>query len=303
MKVGVCEAQELKERGGKLELSFADTFYGYMVEDAMLRIYGSPYQEHLWLESRNVLGEKAYCERSEKQICFLYQPAERTIAPEKLCPGQKLSVALCRQMMMDLFANDNAQEIDWSGDVTQNEDRFLLHLTGTYREMQVPLCFVIRSVQEQNQRPGKRECFLSVIKDRKLAYLAYAPENQLSRDLFEIVNKLELIGDMGCYDRAYQVLRKESLSGRYVLEEFGTFCESCPQVRKMQRLTQLAEYESYAYMRKRWEKYVRNRGIENAAWAQVLQLILEFLKPVWQSLCENTIFFDDWMPELGRFLG
>lgn len=302
MKVGVCEAQELKERGEKLGLSFADTLYGYMVEDAMFRIYNSPYQDHLWLESRNVLGEKAYRERSVKQICFLYQPSERAIAPEKLCPGQKLSVELCRQMVMDLFAGDNAQEIGWSGDVAQSEDRFYLYLTGMYKEMQVPLCLVIQSVQDPTQRPGRREVLLPVIGGRKLEYLAYAPENQLSRDLFEIINKLELIQDMGCYDRAYQMLSRESLSGRYVLEEFGTLSESCPQVRKMQRLTQLAEYESYAYMRKRWEKYVRNRGIENVPWAQVLQLVLRFLSPVWQSLCENTIFLDDWMPELGRFL-
>lgn len=302
MKVGVCVAQELKERGEKLELSFADTLYGYMVEDAMLRIYGSAYQEHLWLESRNVLGEKAYRERSVKQIRFLYQPSERPIAPEKLCPGQKLSLELCRQMVMELFANDNAQEIDWSGDVAQSEDRVYLYLTGTYKEMQVPLCLVIRSVQDQTQRPGRREFMLPVIRNRKLQYLAYAPENQLSRDLFEIINKLELIQDMGCYDRAYQMLSRESLSGRYVLEEFGSLSEASPQVRKTQRIAQLAEYESYAYMRKRWEKYVRNRGIEDVPWAQVLQLILQFLKPVWQSLCENTIFLDDWMPELGRFL-
>ena len=303
MKVGVCEAQELKRKSEKLKLSFADTLYGYMIEDAMLRIYSSPYRDHLWLESRNVLGVKAYRERSEKQIRFLYQPAERMIGPEKLCPGQTMSVALCRQMMMDFFADDNTQDIDWSGTVSQAEERLYLHLTGMYKEMQVPICLMIHSIQEQNQRPGKRELSLSVISDRKLAYLAYAPENQLSRDLFEIVNKLELIGDMGCYDRAYQVLRKESLSGRYVLEEFGTLSEACPQVRKMQRLAQLAEYETYAYMRKRWEKYVRNRGIDNVSWTQVLQLVLEFLTPVWKSLCENTIFFDDWMPELGRFLG
>ena len=303
MKVGVCEALELKKQGEKLQLSFADALYGYMIEDVMLRIFGSDYREYLWLTSRNVLGVEAYRNRSEKQIGFLYQPVARRIAPEKLCPGQKLSVALCKHMMLELLGGDNVQQISWSGEVTEKEGIFYLHLTGTYRQMQVPLCIAIRSVQAKNQRPEQKEIRLPVIENRHLSYLVYAPENLLSRDLFEIVNKLELIGDMGCYDRVYQVLRKESLSGRYVLEEFGTLSESCPQVRKMQRLTQLAEYESYAYMRKRWEKYVRNRGIEYVPWAQVLQLILEFLTPVWQSLCENTIFFDDWMPELGRFLG
>ena len=41
MKVGVCEAPELKKQGEKLQLSFADALYGYMIEDVMLRIFGS----------------------------------------------------------------------------------------------------------------------------------------------------------------------------------------------------------------------------------------------------------------------
>ena len=34
-----------------------------------------------------------------------------------------------------------------------------------------------------------------------------------------------------------------------------------------------------------------------------LDLILAFAGPVWNCLCDNEIFCDDWMPELGRFLG
>ena len=45
MKVGVCEALELKKQGEKLQLSFADALYGYMIEDVMLRIFGSDYRE------------------------------------------------------------------------------------------------------------------------------------------------------------------------------------------------------------------------------------------------------------------
>ena len=246
---------------------------------------------------------EAYRNRSEKQIGFLYQPVARRIAPEKLCPGQKLSVALCKHMMLELLGGDNVQQISWSGEVTEKEGIFYLHLTGTYRQMQVPLCIAIRSVQAKNQRPEQKEIRLPVIENRHLSYLVYAPENLLSRDLFEIVNKLELIGDMGCYDRVYQTLLHDSLSGRYVLEELSGLSEACPQVRKEFRLTQLAEYESYAYMRKRWEKYVRGHGGEPVAWVDVLHLVLAFLAPIWRSLCNNEIFFDDWMPELRRFLG
>ena len=28
-----------------------------------------------------------------------------------------------------------------------------------------------------------------------------------------------------------------------------------------------------------------------------------FMKPLWHAVCCDEIFFDDWMPELGRYLG
>lgn len=54
---------------------------------------------------------------------------------------------------------------------------------------------------------------------RKISYLVYSPESELSYDLFAIMDKLELIGSMGSYYDAYRLLRTQPLSGRYVLEE------------------------------------------------------------------------------------
>ena len=45
-------------------------------------------------------------------------------------------------------------------------------------------------------------------------------------------------------------------------------------------------------------------GIDaNAGWEETLDLILDFLTPVWSAFCNDEIFYDDWMPELGRFMG
>ena len=38
MKVGVCEATELKKRSEMLSIPFADLLWGYAVEDLMLRV-------------------------------------------------------------------------------------------------------------------------------------------------------------------------------------------------------------------------------------------------------------------------
>ena len=39
MKVGVCEAQQLKERGEKLGLTLADTLLGYMIRIHILSFW------------------------------------------------------------------------------------------------------------------------------------------------------------------------------------------------------------------------------------------------------------------------
>ena len=49
MKVGVCEATELKKRSEMLSIPFADLLWGYAVEDLMLRVSTSAYREFLWL--------------------------------------------------------------------------------------------------------------------------------------------------------------------------------------------------------------------------------------------------------------
>ena len=48
MKVGVCEATELKKRSEMLSIPFADLLWGYAVEDLMLRVSTSAYREFLW---------------------------------------------------------------------------------------------------------------------------------------------------------------------------------------------------------------------------------------------------------------
>lgn len=126
---------------------------------------------------------------------------------------------------------------------------------------------------------------------------------ELSYDLFAIMDKLELIGSMGSYYDAYRLLRTQPLSGRYVLEELTVLTAASPKMRKEQRLKQLDGYRAYTYMRKRWEKYLRNHGQAEVPWEDAIDLILVFVSPIWESLCRNEIFFDDWMPELGRFLG
>lgn len=86
MKVGVCEATELKKRSEMLSIPFADLLWGYAVEDLMLRVSTSAYREFLWLMSLPLLGEEAYRQRAKKRIRFFYKGSEEELTPDKLRP-------------------------------------------------------------------------------------------------------------------------------------------------------------------------------------------------------------------------
>ena len=136
----------------------------------------------------------------------------------------------------------------------------------------------------------------------------FSPESRLGEQLFEIMDKLELVSDMKPYGDAYEILKRYSVSGRQIIDIFKVRAKNKPKTVSMHRLEQVYGYRSYAYMRKRWEQYCKRltrqqRVYANAGWEETLDLILDFLTPVWSAFCNDEIFYDDWMPELGRFLG
>ena len=93
-----------------------------------------------------------------------------------------------------------------------------------------------------------------------------------------------------------------------MIDFFKAKSQEKPKVASMRRLEQLGGYRSYTYMKKRWNRYCKRQDKlsehhDSAGWEETLDLILDFLTPVWSAFCNDEIFYDDWMPELGRFLG
>lgn len=136
----------------------------------------------------------------------------------------------------------------------------------------------------------------------------FSPESRLGEQLFEIMDRLELVSDMKPFGVAYEILKRYSVSGRQIIDIFKAKAEKKPRAVSMHRLEQVCGYRSYTYMKKRWEQYCKRltghqKEYVNAGWEETLDLILDFLTPVWSAFCNDEIFYDDWMPELGRFLG
>ena len=297
MKLGMEFPDKWKDKSKENGISLSDILYGCAIEDVMLRIYMSTYKESLWVANEDALGEEAYKKTSKDHLDLLYIEKEKKDEP--------FSQEFVECLLKTLFVKeDNKQEMLWNGKVNMfSENEAQISLTCEYMEMQVPLRVRIKAIKYERQIPKEKELTMLFNEKKGCKYLSYSRENLLSEVAFEIMRKLELISDMKAYDQMNDILKTQTINGRRVLDELKALGEKEPKVISMKRLEMLRSYADYGYMKKRWLQYVKKHPEKNEEWEKVMARLIAFFVPIWTALCENEIFFDDWMPELERFLG
>lgn len=297
MKLGVEFPDKWKNKSKTDGILLSDILYGCAIEDVMLRIYMSAYKENLWVANEDALGEVAYRKISKEHLELLYIQKEKKDA--------SFSEQLVDSFLKNLFEKeDGKQNMLWNGKacmIAENEAQ--LSLNCEYMDMQVPLTIRIKAIKYEKQIPKQKELILMFDEKKSCKYLSYSRENVLSEVTFEIMRKLELISDMKAYDQMNDILKTHTINGRRVLDELKAMGEKEPKVISMKRLEMIRSYIDYGYMKKRWLQYVKKNPEKNEEWEKVMERLVAFLTPIWTALCENEIFFDDWMPELERFLG
>ena len=71
----------------------------------------------------------------------------------------------------------------------------------------------------------------------------------------------------------------------------------------MERLNQFSEYRNHEDIKNKWQLYIEKHSKDVEEWEKVMDRLLAFIRPIWESVCKDEVFFEDWMPELERFLG
>ncbi len=306
MKVGVEHSQKIKEKSLEKQMSFAEVAFAYVAEDLLSRIYTSEFKECMWLlGGYHRLTEETI--KKQQRLEFYYVESQKMLPLNRLLPGQVLSIELQKEMFRawDILGD---YEISFSYElIAQKEDIFDWQVIASVSDMEIPVSMRIRRLQGKNQGPSKQSLSFLMEEEKMIEILAYAPEDKLSVSLWEIMGKLELIGDMEHYARVNEILRNESVSGRHIMEELSRFAGKEPKILREKRMEQIASYKTYGYMRKRWQQYQKRSagkydGMEED-WETVVDRLCNFMAPLWKALCKEEVFFDDWMPALGRFLG
>jgi len=295
MKLGTEFPQKWREKSEKENILLSDILYGYVVENLLLRIQKTLLYEYLWLTNEEALGVEAYKKASKERLDFLYIEKEKKT--------ETVSISVIETLVDEIISQENEKELVWQCTIKELEYGFFLLWNCDYMDMQVPVSMSIRAIQFQKQIPKERELKLMFEERKVCKYFSYSRENILSEELFEIMRKLELVSNMKTYDLVNDILKSQSINGRRVLDELKVMGKKEQKVVSMKRLKLLSSYTNYGYMKKRWQQYSKRYKINADEWEVVMDRILTFLNPLWKAVCEDDIFFDDWMPELGRFLG
>jgi hypothetical protein len=299
----------LKEKSTETGIPFSDLLWGFLLEEFLRRIYSSTFRDVLWLAGEEMLGAANYAKSNKSALEFYYLESARPIPPEKLQPGQKLSEELLAHLESLIFPSEESDTLRWKVASTKRGADFVWQITvhwdaGTNLSysIEIPIAVRFHLLCEKPGYPKREELSPLLPGYTPVELVVYASENQLGRRFYEIMKKLELISDMEAYDVVNEILKTESVSGRFIMEELQELSAKEPAVLREKRMEQLAGYRNYAYMRKRWEKYEKAHGKKPEPWSEVIDRFTTFAAPIWQALCRHEIFFDDWMPELGRYL-
>lgn len=302
MDLGTQFEQDMKEKSEQLQIPFSNLLRGYVMEEILKLIYESEYADHFWLSNPWVLGAKAYESNQTQNLVFYYLENEKDIPETQLIPGQKLSWKMASYMIAMIFRKDRSKYISWKGRAIETESRYQWNLIGAINDMQIPL--VVRLIPFVGAKPIPEKRQLSLLREEEgtIDYLCFSTEHLLCQHVFQIISKLELISSMESYDIVDKVLQNQPVSGRYMMEELETMVAKDQKVLKYKRMEQLAAYQDYTYMKKRWIKYQKSKNLPLTEWSEVMERFLKFAAPIWKSMCNNEIFLEDWMPELGRYL-
>lgn len=138
--------------------------------------------------------------------------------------------------------------------------------------------------------------------EKKKSVLSSAKEAVLAEDIFEIMKNQESISDMSYYDRVNEQLKNTFINGLYMVNHLKALVENDKKALTMKRLEQLSDDKEYENKKNKWNQYVKMHGEGYDEWEVVIKRFLVFLTPIWTALCADEVFFDDWMPELERFL-
>ncbi len=277
----------IKEKSEQLDIPFSNLLAGAVCEIIIELLANGKYCNELYLCNYNDFNSEIY-----KNLCVnnIYYEYVRDL-------DDKMAILYMRDILKEIMAKAALEGFVVNGSV--GEDGISLKITVD--EMYIPL-HIYFNKHVTSHEPEKITLNLIAYENRKVDILTNPKEEELSKHLFEIIEKLELLNDMDHYMLAYEILISNPVNGRKVKDRLQEMLVEKNIVIDNTRLEMLSGYGNYTYMKKKWKVELRQKKKSEPKWEDVNKCLINFLRPLWEAMERNIVFLGDWMPQLKRFL-
>ncbi len=250
-------------------------------EEILKKIENSPLKERLLLKNDDFLEKDKYHKMLIEKIEFFTQEDEIKDTIQEL-------ELMFQSQIKSRKADEKGEYLRFCIEVEIKSHKIL---------------FELRLILYTNKKfyPVKKNG-TGVLDKEKFTYFKFPPEEYLAVGFYEIISSLELLNDLSWYKEIYELLNTQLVEGRKIWEGFHSMILRHPISSLEQRMSTLKGYETYSYMRRRWEMQSRKRKESYPKWEQVITLLVTFFTPILEGILKDEVFLGDWIPQLGRYL-
>ena len=277
----------IKEKSEQLNIPFKNLLSAAVCEIVIELLANGKYCNELYLCNSAEFKSDVY-----KDLCIsnIYYEYVRDL-------DDKMAILYMRDILKEIMAKGALEGMVVNGSVGETG----ISLKITIDDMYIPINLYFKK-HGASHEPEKITLELIAYGNRKVDVLINPKEEELSKHLLEIIDKLELINNMDHYYDAYEILTSNPVNGRKVKDRLNELVKEKDIVIDNTRLNMLKSYGDYTYMKRKWKVELRQKKKSEPQWSDVNNCLINFLSPIWDAMEKNMVFLGDWMPQLKRFL-
>ena len=277
----------IKEKSEQLNIPFKNLLSAAVCEIVIELLANGKYCNELYLCNSAEFKSEVY-----RDLCIgnIYYEYVRDL-------DDKMAILYMRDILKEIMAKGALEGMAVNGAVGESG----ISLKITVDDMYIPINLYFKK-HGSSHEPEKIILELIAYGNRKVDLLINPKEEELSKHLLEIIDKLELINNMDHYYDAYEILTSNPVNGRKVKDRLNELLKEKGIVIDDSRLNMLKSYGDYTYMKRKWKVELRQKKKSEPSWSDVNNCLINFLNPIWDAMEKNMVFLGDWMPQLKRFL-
>ncbi|SFO50889.1 hypothetical protein SAMN05216351_11318 [Pseudobutyrivibrio sp. JW11] len=277
----------IKEKSEQLNIPFKNLLSAAVCEIVIELLANGKYCNELYLCNSAEFKSDVY-----KDLCIsnIYYEYVRDL-------DDKMAILYMRDILKEIMAKGALEGMAVNGSVGETG----ISLKITVDDMYIPINLYFKK-HGASHEPEKISLELIAYGNRKVDVLINPKEEELSKHLLEIIDKLELINNMDHYYDAYEILTSNPVNGRKVKDRLTELVKEKGITIDDSRLNMLKSYSDYTYMKRKWKVELRQKKKSEPQWSDVNNCLMNFLSPIWDAMEKNMVFLGDWMPQLKRFL-